>query len=46
MKITIEHYNEKYSVEIPEDSDLSEFMEVLKRLCVFVYNSNAESYFA
>ena len=38
MKITIEIYDEKYSVEIPDDSDSDKFFRSLDSLLRTVWN--------
>lgn len=37
MKITIEHYDRKYSVELPEDCDIMEFYEAYRAVCRCVW---------
>lgn len=39
MKITVEHYDEKVSIEVKNDDlDLDEFMEMQKRIAMAIYN--------
>jgi len=37
MKITIEHYDHKYSVELPDDCDLVGFYEAYRAICRCVW---------
>ncbi len=45
MKISIEHYDKKYSVEMPEDIGVEDFMSEIKGLTIFVYGEQSKDYF-
>jgi hypothetical protein len=40
MKITVEHYDEKVSIEVKNDDiTFDEFMEMQKRIALAIYNA-------
>ena len=40
MKITVEHYDEKVSIEVKHDDiTFDEFMEMQKRIAMAIYNA-------
>lgn len=37
MKITIQHYDETASIEVPDDSDLDDFQKTITRILGFIW---------
>jgi hypothetical protein len=45
MKITIEHYDNQYTVDLPEDIDVDEFIYNIKGLAFMIYGQQVLEYF-